>query len=119
MWFTKVVDGYQGWFTLEDNKGVIRTGAVAGDFTVTVVSPADDDSSTPVVSESTTKAGLYKFLVPSAFLVTNGVGVYAVVIEVDATTSPKVTSTSTTPMLVSNNDFDTIGDNTVLVPAAL
>lgn len=59
---------------------------VAGDFTVTVRSPADTAESTPSVVESATAGGLYYFDIPASFTLTNGVGNYGVTIEI--TTSP-------------------------------
>ena len=72
LWFTKDSNGFRGWFVAIQTTGLLRTGLVAGDFTVTVVEPGDTASTTPSVSESSTKAGLYTFLIPSSFLTTNG-----------------------------------------------
>jgi len=119
MWFTKQTDGYRAWFALKTRAGTIRTGATAGDFTVTVVDPTDTNTSNPSVSESSAKAGLYTFLIPTTFLTTNGNGLYGVVVEVNTTSGAPVTDVLSQPLSVSSNDFDTIGNNTVIIPALL
>lgn len=106
MWFSRNADGYQAWFTVADKHGALRTGGVAGDFTVTVVNPADTASSSPTVSESATKPGLYTFLVPTTFFTTNGVGGYGVVVEVDMNTSPKIETVLGEVLRVFAEDFD-------------
>lgn len=91
MHFTQEDDGFKGWLVLVDRNGALITGAVAGDFTVTVVDPTDSATSNPSVSESTQLPGLYTFLVPSAFLTANGTGNYGVVVEVNKATPTKIT----------------------------
>jgi len=106
LWFTKNSSGFVGWFRVEQTNGTLRTGALATSFIVTVVNPADSASSVPSVSQSTTKAGLYKFTIPSAFLITHGAGTYGVVVEVNISTPPKVTSTFSAILKVSLKDLD-------------
>ena len=108
MWFTRDDQGYRAWFTVVDKNGLIRTGGVPGDFTVTVVNPADTASTTPAVAESATKPGLYTFLVPSTFFATHGVGGYGVVVEVIMLTSPKVEAVFGEVLRVFDEDFDSV-----------
>jgi hypothetical protein len=110
MWFTKDDDGFRGWLTVMRN-GRLHTG-VAADITVTVVDEDDSTSTTPAVSESTQLAGLYTFLIPSAFFTTNGTGQYSVVAVVDAT-GPTVRDVDDYVLRVFEEDFDslsTVGD---------
>ena len=118
--FARTTDGYQAWFALEDSAGALRTGALPGHFVATVVEPADTAAvNVPAVVESTTKPGLYKFTIPSAYLIANGVGEYGVVVEVNAPAPKKIVIVLHGVLVVSKDDFDSIGDNTVLVPAAI
>jgi hypothetical protein len=105
--------------------GSLRTGLVGGDFTAAVVEPGDAATTAPTVSESTQKAGLYTFLVPSAFLVTNGAGEYGVSIEVDTfagpSGSPNVRDAVGHVLRVSLADLDDLaqpGDAMTLTGAA-
>lgn len=109
MWFTKDDDGYRAWFSVEDKNGLLRTGGVAGNFTVTVVEPGDTASSTPTVSESSTKPGLYTFLVPSSFFATHGVGGYGVVVEATFSSPPKIDAVFAEVLRVFAEDFDSLG----------
>jgi len=118
MWFTATAEGMQGWLVLKGSSGVIKTGEPSGSFTCTVVNPQDTASTVLTITESSTKPGLYKFLVPTSFFTTHGVGVYAVVIQV-VTAAPIIRDVLSRPMRVSDFDFDTIGANTALIPALL
>ena len=110
MWWAKTAVGFRGWFLVETNGGSLRTGLVAGDFTVTVVNPSDTAGTAPVVSESSTKGGLYFFDVPTAFLTTNGIGEYGVVIEIDTfagpSNAPNVRGTASHVLRVSLADLE-------------
>ena len=119
MWFTKTTEGMQGWFALSDRTGQLAGGLVSGDFTVTYINPDDDASATATVTESNELAGLYTFLVPASFFSTHGTGVYIVVIVVDSSGPDPIRDVLSRPFRVSDNDFDTIGGNTVLIPALL
>ena len=112
LYFTKDSTGFVGWFRVEQNSGTLRTGATSGSFVVTVVNPADSATSVPTVTESASKSGLYKFTIPSAFLITNGVGEYGIVIEVNITASPKVTSTLSNVLKVSLQEIDDLASQT-------
>lgn len=82
MIYARVADGIRGYFAAV-NQGLIVTGIAPADITVTVVAP---DLTTALVvagAETVAKPGLYTFLVPSAFLSTNGIGVYGVVVQVN------------------------------------
>jgi len=110
MWFTKQADGFRGWLTLKRNNGLIITGAVSGDFTVTVVDPTDTNTTSPTVNESTAKPGLYTFLIPSSFFTTNGNGGYGVVVEIDKNNAPRTQDTISKVLRVFTEDFDTIAE---------
>ena len=88
LWFTRQAEGFRAWFAPETATGKLKPGMVAGDFTVTVIDPTDTNTSTPAVSESSAKAGLYTFVIPNSFLTANGNGVYGVVVEVDTKAGP-------------------------------
>lgn len=64
--------------------GVLRTGLVAGNFTVTLTNPARTASTALVVTENPQKAGDYYCDVPPSFLAAHGVGDYSLLIEVSA-----------------------------------
>ena len=87
MWWTKAASGFRGWFAVAQSSGALRTGLVAGDFTVTIVDPSGTMTSIPAVAESI-KLGLYTFTIPAIFLTGNGVGEYGVSIEVDTFAGP-------------------------------
>ncbi|NIQ78488.1 MAG: hypothetical protein GTN93_10420 [Anaerolineae bacterium] len=114
MWFTRTADGIRGWFRLQTPSGVLRTGAVAGDFVATVLDPSDTTSSIVAVSESTTKAGIYFFDVSSTFLTTNGTGFYVVVVEVDTAGAPKVKATFSKVIKVDTLGFADIPSVTAI-----
>jgi hypothetical protein len=125
MWWTKTSAGLRAWFVVTQGNGSLRTGLVGGDFTAAVVEPGDAATTAPTVSESTQKAGLYTFLVPSAFLVTNGAGEYGVSIEVDTfagpSGSPNVRDAVGHVLRVSLADLDDLaqpGDAMTLTGAA-
>lgn len=103
----KRADGVRVSFSVSISAGVLRTGLVSGNFTATVVSPADDASALYPVSESTQKPGLYFFDVPAAFFITNGVGDYSTVIEVAAST-PKLNAVASTMISVSEQDLNSL-----------
>jgi hypothetical protein len=82
MIYARVADGIRGYFAAV-NQGVIVTGIASSSFTATVVAPDLTTSTIVTVTQTTAKPGLYTFLVPSAFLQANGVGVYGIVVEVN------------------------------------
>lgn len=103
-----VGENYRVWFVLDDGNGVLKTGLVAGDFTVNVI-PTDDSASTAVtVTESSQVAGLYYFDIPGSFLVTHGDGQYVVPIVV-AATGPKFDAVGSKQLHVSVSDIDVLG----------
>jgi hypothetical protein len=114
MWFTKDVNGFRGWFPVALSNGSLRTGLVAGDFTVTVVDSADGDNFLPTVSESTQKPGLYYFDIDTTFLTSNGVGDYGILVQVDTfagpSGGPNVRASFGGNLKVSEKDFDDIVD---------
>lgn len=112
LWFARQVDGFRGWLAVVQSTGELRTGLVAGDFTITVVSPNDTASTNASVSESAQKLGLYYFDIPNSFITANGVGEYGVVAEVDTfagpSGTPEVRNTTSRVLRVSVDDFDSI-----------
>lgn len=109
MWFTRTADGFRAWLRVETSTGILRTGLAASAFTITVRNPQDTASISPnpAVTQSAGKPGLYRFDVPSAFLVTHGVGEYAVLVEVSAT-APTLRATAVTALGVSLEDWDSL-----------
>jgi len=107
MWFAKEANGFRAWFIIVQTGGTLATGGLSGDFTITVVNPNDTISISPTVSESTIKPGLYTFLIPNNFLIANGIGSYAIVIEVSiAPPPPIVTDAFSSVLQVSEKIFD-------------
>jgi len=126
MYFTKQADGFRAHFVASQGNGSLRTGLLAGDFTVTVVDPADGATLTPAVSESTQKSGMYFFDITSGFITTNGVGDYGVVVEVDTfagpSSAPHVRDVFGEVLRVTQEDFDTLavpGDEMDLIADAV
>ena len=101
-------------FSVIQSNGTLRTGLVAGDFTVTVVNPGDSATSTPTVSQKTSKAGLYEFTIPSGFFGTHGVGVYSFVVEIDTIAGPSAPPNVRTAFSgvvdAKQEDVDTLAD---------
>lgn len=87
MIYARVADGVRAYFAAV-NQGLIVAGIDPADITVSVVAPDTTTATTVPASETAGKAGLYTFLVPTAFLQTNGVGVYAVIVEVNSAAPP-------------------------------
>ncbi len=112
MYFVKESDGFRAWFTIA-NGGIIRTGAVAGQFTVTIVNPGDTASLVPAVAESATKPGLYSFLITSAFITIHGVGEYGIVVETNIANPPRVIDVFSEVLKVSQEDFDSLGESLI------
>jgi hypothetical protein len=121
MWFTRDDLGIRIWIAPEDGQGRLKTGMVAGDFTVTVIEPADAASLAPAMGESVTKPGVYNCLVTSAFLIANGVGDYGVAIEIDTfagpSGAPHIRTVIGGMLKVYDNDFDSISA-TISLPTA-
>ncbi len=106
MFFTKQADGFRAWFTIVE-KGVPVPGISSSAFTISVRDPADSVTNSPSVTESGI-GGLYYFDIPSAFITTNGIGSYAVLVEVDSTVQPKVTDAMSEVLRVSQVDVDIV-----------
>jgi hypothetical protein len=105
MYWGVVGSSLRVWFSVEDNKGLLRTGLPSGVFNVSIVPEDDSTSTTATVSESAQKPGLYQFDVPGSFLTTHGSGVYAAVIQVTAS-SPTLNAAKSCPMKVTQADID-------------
>ena len=110
LWLNRDAEGFTAGFTVKSNLGTIRTGIPSGQFTVTVVNPADSASINPTVTESVTKPGLYTFPIPSSFFTTHGLGNYFVVIEVNAL-APILRDVLSDILKIELNDLDTIPGN--------
>lgn len=111
---TRTDQGMVITFAVKDSTGALRTGLVAGDFTVTAVNPADSATNTPGVSETVQKAGLYQFTIPSSFFTTHGVGLYRFVVEVDTfagpSGAPNVRDAFSGVVRAQQEDVDTLAD---------
>lgn len=119
MWFARTTDGYEAWFALKDAAGLIRTGALPANFLVSVVNPADTVVNSPAVAESAAKPGIYRFTIPAAYLIANGVGEYGVVVEINAPAPKKVTDVLSATLVVSLEDFDSLAAGQVAIPSAV
>lgn len=109
MWLAVDTDGIRGYFIAVRGNGTLGTGITSGEITVTIVAPDTTTTTTAVATETLGKAGLYTFLVAPAFLTTNGVGNYAVVIEVNAVPPGiRLTDSMMAICQVSQNDFDSL-----------
>lgn len=106
--------GIKVCFAVIKSDGTLRTGLVAGDFTVTVVNPGDTATLTPAVSQTTQKAGVYCFTLTSGFMGTHGVGVYPFVVEIDTiagpSSPPNVRTAFSGNVRATQEDIDTIAD---------
>jgi hypothetical protein len=119
MWFARTTDGYQAWFALKDQGGTLRTGALPGAFVATVVEPGDTALNVSAVAESATKPGLYTFTVPAGFLISNGVGEYGVLVEINVPAPKKVRDVLHEPMVVSLEDWDSLSAGLAIIPSAV
>jgi hypothetical protein len=109
MWLAVDADGIRGYFIAVRPNGTLGTGITSGEITVTVVAPDTTTTTTATATETAGKAGLYTFLVASSFLTTNGVGNYAVVMEVDAVPPGiRLRDAGMAIVQVSMNDFDSL-----------
>jgi len=113
MWFTRDQQGLRGWFVATDDTGALRPLLNETDVTITIISPDDLVNTSAAINESSQKLGLYFFDVSSSFFVTNGLGIYGVVIEVDTTSVggsgiPIIKSAIFRPVRVSSGDFDSL-----------
>jgi len=108
LWKATVGEGVRVYFAVITNAGNLNSGLTNGDFDATLISPADDDSTALTVAESTQLGGVYYADIPTAFLSTNGAGVYSVRIGVHA---PGIDDESVDPIEVTSQDLETIGNN--------
>lgn len=112
MFFTKTTAGFRAWFFAIQSDGILRTGLVDGDFTVTVVDSSDSFNLAPVVVESTQKPGMYYFDIPSTFFSDHGVGEYVVGVQIDCVDGPSgppfVRTAFTQVLRVYSKDFENI-----------
>jgi hypothetical protein len=106
MWSEVVGNTFRAWFHVSNAQGVLRTGLINSDFTVSVRSPDDTAITSPSVSESTTP-GLYYFDIAGTFLTTNGIGEYGVVVTISAT-GPVLRGAKSEVLKVSDQDISTI-----------
>jgi hypothetical protein len=109
MWFTKQQNGFRGWFVVKKSNGTLRTNLLSSSFTATIRSPSDLTGSTFPVTQSA-KAGLYRFDVPSAFMVSCGFGEYGAVVEIDAT-GPALHDAMSAVLRITRDDFDSLSSS--------
>lgn len=104
--------GLEITLAVKQSNGTLRTGLVAGDFTVTVVDPADSTTNAPAVSEKMQKAGMYDFTIPAGFFTTPGV--YSFVVEIDTfagpSGAPNVRDAVSGVVRATQEDIDTLAD---------
>lgn len=87
----KVNESHRVWLTARLGSGAPATGIASDKFTITVRNPGDTATMTPP-SVTEVGGGLYRFDISAAFSLVHGVGVYGVVVEIDAT-APSVRDT--------------------------
>jgi len=114
MWFTRMDQGFRGWFAAVNPMGTLATGLSSSSFTITVRNPADTASSTPSAIESG-KPGLYRFDVTSSYFLTHGTGDYGVVIEVTNGSNSDVLSNV---LSVYQHDFDTLLSSSISISSS-
>lgn len=117
LWKARISTGVRAYFAVSAS-GILRTGLGAGVFTVRVINPTDTAFTAPAVSQSTQRAGIYYFDVPSAFLVTHGAGHYGVSIGVHAA-GPKLDDEKLESLEVNTRDIDDLATNNSIVLATL
>lgn len=117
MYFTKSTSNFRGWFHLEAD-GLIRSGAVANDFIVTIVTANDLGSYIPFVTESVQKPGLYYFDIPTSFLIASGYGHYGISIQTIIDEFPTLATCQSHVLHVRQNDLDTLSSSLWSTPAA-
>ncbi len=105
---TRQADGIRSYFVAFTKNGLIAPGIDPDDITVTVIAPDLTTSSVVDASETAAKPGVYTLLVPSSFLVDNGLGYYGLIVEVDSS-SPKVAGVMQDLVKVSQKDIDECG----------
>jgi hypothetical protein len=106
MWFTKQSDGFRCWFAVKNSAGSLRSDLPSSSFVATVINPLDTSGSTFPVTQSS-KQGLYRFDVPSYFLMSGGFGEYAALVEVNAL-APNFKDAFTNVLRVTQDDFDSL-----------
>jgi len=82
-WKAITTDGVRVYFKVVRN-GNLRTGLLAGVFTVLLINMDDNDSTALTVNESTEKPGVYYVDIPTSFITTYGAGFYGLSIGVHA-----------------------------------
>lgn len=107
MKFTKISEGIRCYFLAELVDGTLATGIAPGDMVATAVAPDLTTGTITAVAEVAAKGGSYTFLVPSSFLVVNGVGTYLIVVEVDSS-SPKIKANMLMTTRISVRDIDDV-----------
>jgi hypothetical protein len=104
---TRQADGIRIFFAPFTNSGALAVGIDPDDIIVTGTAP---DLATAIIvdaEETAAKPGQYTALVPSSFLIANGVGPYAVLVEIDSI-SPKVHAVRPYACRVTQNDIDDV-----------
>ena len=103
--------GGRRYITPVANNGSIKTGLVAGDFTVVLSAPSGNPPTTttitPVHIASGNMQDSWIVDIPSGFLTTNGVGDYYLRVVI-AATGPKFDGVIGEPVLVTQNLLDDI-----------
>jgi hypothetical protein len=117
IWKARIANGVRAYFAVSSS-GVLRTGLSSGVFTVRVINPTDTAFTSPTVSQSTQRSGIYYFDISSAFLTTHGAGHYGVSVGVHAT-GPKLDDEMLESLEVNTRDIDDLATNNSIVLASL
>lgn len=119
IFFTRTNKTFRAWFQAVRSTGELRTGLVDGDFIVRIVNPTDTAVSSPTVTESTQKLGLYYFDIPSSYLTAQGIGDYGVSIQIDSVAgpsgAPNVRSADAAVLHVTQEDWDSLSGSLATV----
>jgi len=104
IWQAKTADGARIYWKVVI-AGQLKAGLEPGDFTALVIAPDDSDSLSVSVAESTQQAGVYYADVASAFLKSNGNGIYGFSVGVH---TDEVDSEVLHSLLISDYDITDI-----------
>ena len=107
MYFTKTSSSYRAWFSIASG-GELITNISSGSFIVTLINKNDTSATSSMVTQSLQKPGIYRFDIPSEFLLSNGIGNYGICVEVNQMIAPTVIDVFSKVLQVSQEDFDSL-----------
>lgn len=117
IWKARVSTGVRVYFAVVTSGGNLRTGLLAGVFTVRIINQTDTAFTSATVTQSTQRAGIYYFDVPSAFITTHGVGHYGLSIGVHAV-GPALNDEIVESLEVNTGDIDFVASDVWKVSTA-